>query len=156
MNLLILGTSILAGSTDAFVENDDAFFINGVVYPKNAMSGYEVVQADLPVGKSIADCDWIAGNAVAKVVLPSLSDYEAAVQNMLDAKAKQFGYDDIKSACTYAGDPDPIFNDQGTKLKAWRSQCWRKCYDVSAQVESHQIDQPTVDELIGMMPESPL
>lgn len=109
---------------------------------------------EVPSAPSNALQKWIAGAWVDPV--PVVADYESAVQAMLDAEAKQFGYDNIISASSYAGDPDPTFNDEGTKLKAWRSACWRQCISIMAQVQAQQIPQPTVEQLLAMLPESPL
>jgi hypothetical protein len=91
----------------------------------------------------------------ATIPAPTVAQYEAAVQSMLDAKAHAFSYDNIASACTYAGDADSVFNDQGTKLKAWRSACWRACYTELAAVQGGA-PQPSIDQLLAMLPPSPL
>lgn len=87
---------------------------------------------------------WVYGAAQA--------DYVMAVQAMLDAKARERGYDDIASAATYAGDPDPVFNAEGTACKAWRSQIWRQCYADLAKVRAGQMAQPTVEDFVASLP----
>ena len=45
-------------------------------------------------------------------------------QAHLDAVARSWGYDDIRSACTYVGDPFPRFAAEGLALRDWRSSVW--------------------------------
>lgn len=49
---------------------------------------------------------------------------EAAVQSALDAGAQAWGYDDIKTAVGYIGDPFPRFNAEAVALRNWRSATW--------------------------------
>ena len=77
----------------------------------------------------------------------------AAVQSHLDAPAHALGYDDIKTAVTYADEPSvPLFQQQGQAFRSWRSLVWAKCYTVLAQVDSGSIPAPTIDELVAMLP----
>ena len=75
-----------------------------------------------------------------------------AVQAHLDAPAQALGYDDLKTACTYAGDEDPIFDAQGQSFKSWRSKTWRKCYEILAEVEAEKRTEPTIAELLAELP----
>lgn len=83
---------------------------------------------------------------------PTEQDYVMAVQNMLDAKAQERNYDNIASACTYDGDPDPIFSAEGAACKAWRSAVWRRCYEDLAKVQSGEMAQPTIEEFLASLP----
>ena len=77
----------------------------------------------------------------------------SAVQDHMDAAARAAGYDDIKSAVTYAEEPVvPKFQQEGQTFRAWRSLCWAACYEVMAQVEAGERDVPTADELIAELP----
>ena len=88
---------------------------------------------------------------LAGVLLPKLID---AVQQHMDAAAKALGYDDIKSAVTYAEEPSvPKFQQEGQAFRAWRSQCWAAGYVVLSQVEAGQRPVPTAAELIAELPE---
>lgn len=87
---------------------------------------------------------------LANVLLPKLID---AVQAHMDAAAKARGYDDIKSAVTYAEEPAvPRFQLEGQAFRAWRSLCWATGYTVLAQVEAGQRPVPTEAELIAELP----
>lgn len=80
----------------------------------------------------------------------ALSD---AVQGHMDAAAQAAGYDDIKSAVTYADEPSVSqFQTEGQQFRAWRSLCWAACYEVMAAVAAGERDVPTADELIAELP----
>lgn len=83
---------------------------------------------------------------------PDVPHYVAAVQLMLDAKAKERRYDSILSACTYATSTQPKFQAEGQACVVWRDAVWACCYDLMDQVHTGQIPQPTVDELVAMLP----
>lgn len=76
----------------------------------------------------------------------------AAIQAHLDATAKQYGYDNIKSAVTYADEPAvPKFQQEGLALRAWRSLVWEAAY---AELALHQEGDPipTGEQLIEKLP----
>lgn len=82
-----------------------------------------------------------------------LKPYETAVQAHMDASARAAGYDDIKTAVTYADEPAvEKFQQEGQAFRAWRSLCWAYCYEQLAAVQADQRPQPTVEELIGELP----
>lgn len=77
----------------------------------------------------------------------------AAIQKHLDATAKKFGYDDIKSAVTYADEPSVAkFQLEGQAFRAWRSLCWAKCYEIQSQVEDGKMQPPSIEQLIDELP----
>lgn len=84
-------------------------------------------------------------------VPPTVADYTVAVQAHLDAGARTRNYDNIVSACSYAGAPNP-FQEEGAAFLAWRGECWALCHQIMAGVESGQRAQPTIAELVALMP----
>ena len=76
----------------------------------------------------------------------------AALQDEMDARARSLGYDDIKTAITYRGDPNPTFAAQAEGLFLWRSAVWTQAYALLAQVQQGLAQFPTVQEAIDMMP----
>lgn len=75
-----------------------------------------------------------------------------AVQNHLDNKARERGYDSIFTACTYEGDPNPTWSAEGTAYKAWRSQVWQYCLQVLTYVQNGLRPVPTEAGLIAELP----
>lgn len=79
-----------------------------------------------------------------------------AVQARLDAVALTWGYDDIRSAVTYADEPAVAqFQAEGQALRAWRSQVWASCYALLAEVQAGTRAVPTEAELIALLPATP-
>ncbi|MGU5686639.1 hypothetical protein ACV1DN_20915 [Aeromonas allosaccharophila] len=77
----------------------------------------------------------------------------ADVQAHMDAQAKALGYDDIKSAVTYAAEPAvPKFQSEGQVFREWRSLCWAHCYAAMAAVHLGERAIPTAAELIAELP----
>lgn len=69
------------------------------------------------------------------------------VQSYLDSKAKSYGYDDIRSAVTYADEPSvPLFQEQGLAFREWRSLVWERCY------EALEAGGPSEEELLAVLP----
>ena len=78
---------------------------------------------------------------------------EDAIQSYMDAMAQMLGYDDIKTAVTYAEEPAvPKFQAEGQALRAWRSLVWAACYEHLALVEAGEAEIPTLEEAIAMLP----
>lgn len=74
------------------------------------------------------------------------------LQRVMDDAARAIGYDDIKTAITYADEPAvPKFQAEGQALRAWRSQVWDACYAHPAMAGLAPI--PTPDEAEALMPE---
>jgi hypothetical protein len=78
-------------------------------------------------------------------------DYVIAVQAHLDAAARYRNYDDIVSACSYAGAPNP-FQAEAQAFITWRGKVWEKCYSIMDDVESGKRTAPTIAGLIAELP----
>jgi hypothetical protein len=83
---------------------------------------------------------------------PTVEQYVAAVQNLLDTTARQRNYDGILSACTYATSTNAKFQAEGQACVAWRDGCWAYCYQALADVDSGKRTAPTIDGLIAELP----
>lgn len=88
---------------------------------------------------------------------PTLEERAAAlrdgVQKHLDSTAAAHGFDDIKTAVTYADEPAvPRFQAQGRAFRAWRSLVWDFCYSLQDKVAAGQADEPTLEQLLPMLP----
>lgn len=87
----------------------------------------------------------------AGVFADKVTQYEAAVQAHLDSAAEAVGYDNILSACSYAGYANP-FQAEGQSFLVWRGAVWQYCYAQVAAIQAQQRAQPTVAELIAELP----
>lgn len=89
--------------------------------------------------------------------VPTFEERAAAlrdgVQKHLDTTAAAHGFDDIKTAVTYADEPAvPRFQAQGRAFRAWRSLVWDFCYSLQEKVAAGQADEPTLEQLLPMLP----
>ena len=76
-----------------------------------------------------------------------------AIQRHLDRQAKAMGYDDIKSAVTYADEPSiPRFQSEGQALRAWRSRVWDAAYAILDACTAGTRATPSAAELITELP----
>lgn len=79
--------------------------------------------------------------------------YRGHIQEHLDLAASALGYDDIRTAVTYAEEPAvPKFQAEGLALRAWRSLVWAHGYDLLAKFMAGGIELPSREELIEGLP----
>jgi len=82
-----------------------------------------------------------------------LAALRAYVQDYLDAISRAYGYDDMKTAVTYAEEPAvPKFQREGRALRAWRSKVWQACYDLLAAVVAGEAPEPKPEQLADLLP----
>lgn len=80
--------------------------------------------------------------------------YIESIQLHLDNSARTFGYDDIKSAVTYAEEPVVLkFQLEGRAFRAWRSLVWDYCHTQLALVMAGERDKPETHEFVLELPE---
>lgn len=82
--------------------------------------------------------------------------YMAAIQKALDAGAQSWGYDDLRAAVSYVGDPYPRFNAEAVALRGWRSAVWVWVGMEEAAIKAGQKALPTpVEQFVAQMPALP-
>lgn len=74
------------------------------------------------------------------------------VQNYMDKKAQEKGYDGILSACSYINSKNSRFDTEGEKARVWRSEVWEFCYAYLDDVLAGNRPIPTLEELIEELP----
>lgn len=114
--------------------------------------------------QSAEDPDFLAYNAWANAgnnptELPpppdlneAIAQIQIVVQDYLDSVAKQKGYDNILSLCTYATSSIRKFHTEGQAGVDWRDACWAKCYEVLYAVQTGSRPWLTVEELLAELP----
>ncbi len=118
--------------------------------------------------------EWVVQPAPAGETLPSQVNESApptqeqrqaalvaAVQEYMDVKARNWGYDSIFTAASYAAFPseDPQlarFHAEGVALGNWRSAVWAACFSIQADVMAGTRPEPTVKELLDLLPLGPI
>lgn len=57
--------------------------------------------------------------------------FSKILDDKLNSAAQSYGYDDIKSAVTYADEPSVLkFQNEGKEFRKWRSLCYSYAYDL--------------------------
>lgn len=90
------------------------------------------------------------GTVITKAIA-EMKLYEIAVQKHLDKEAQAKGYDNILSACSYAGVAN-VFQAEAISFLEWRSACWDYAYGVFGAVRAGTQTAPTKEELITALP----
>lgn len=82
---------------------------------------------------------------------PTIAEYLAAVDQLLDTEARKKNYDSIHTAALRAGYPGP-FHEEGVAYATWMDTVYATCYSILKQVTDGITPQPTVQGLIDMLP----
>jgi len=85
-------------------------------------------------------------NYIKKVIAQAVKDHFDRVVQTRD-------YFNMDSACSYALSTIPSWKAEGDACVQWRDACWVKCYEILGQVDQGLIPQPTVDDILSMLPE---
>jgi hypothetical protein len=72
-----------------------------------------------------------------------------SIQRAMDSKAQEFGYDDLKTAITYRGDPNSKFAAEADGFFNWRSSVWTKIHHYLEQAENKEFSS---EEAVSLMP----
>jgi len=83
---------------------------------------------------------------------PTVDDYRAAIQNMLDAAAQERRYDSGTTVSTYVNSTIPAWAAEAQAFVAWRDAVWAYAYTELEQVETGQRPMPSVEEFIAELP----
>lgn len=74
------------------------------------------------------------------------------ISKLLDSKAQEFRYDDMKSARSYTGF-ESSFQAEAIALSTWGTNCWGVAGTIEYEVKNGTRAMPTVAEAISEMPE---
>lgn len=77
--------------------------------------------------------------------------FEAGIQAHLDVSAQEQGYDNILTACSYVGAPNP-FEEESKTFVAWRGNVWAYCYGELQKVIAGTRPMPTLSDIISELP----
>jgi len=86
---------------------------------------------------------------------PSIDDYKNAVQAHIDAVARKKDYENGFALASYVTDPKTEYASAAQTFVNWRSSVWGDAFETLAAVQSGAIPQPTIPELIAMLPAPP-
>jgi hypothetical protein len=107
----------------------------------------------------IADLYYYNSNSLNNFIKiePSAEDieknYVSITQNYLDSTAKNYGYDSILSAVSYAEDTfNQTYQLEGKAFLNWRSNVWTTAYPVIDKIKNKEIETPNTVTYISMLP----
>ena len=85
----------------------------------------------------------------------TIADYKQAIQGHIDAVARAKGYDSGVSLAGYKGSAVEAYAADADAFTTWRDPLWLTVFGILADVQSGAIPQPTIPELIVMLPAPP-
>ena len=88
----------------------------------------------------------------AETLEKAQQDITSAIQTMLDTKAQSMRYDNMMSARSYAGYPNP-FQVEAQSLAVWGADCWARAGQIDIDVSNGKRPMPTVEVVLSEMPE---
>lgn len=91
------------------------------------------------------------GNTISPYVppAPSLTDYENAIQGMIDATAKERLFRDGVTLASYTASTNPQWAAEAVAFVAWRDGVWAYAYTELAKVQAGLREQPTVEDFLA-------
>lgn len=142
--------------------NGDTKGAYGIAWPADAV---EVTEQQLraftgtpPAGKALGPDKvgrpmWVNAGEGSGMTPPQQADLMGEwVGLLLDSTAQLYGYDNIVSAVSWAGDSDAFLSMEGTTFKLWRSAVWKAAVPLIAQVRNGERDIPVKVEFYEKLP----
>ncbi len=93
---------------------------------------------------------WMDGEVVAydPASEPTITDYENAIQNLVDNTARERQFRDGVTLASYTASTKPKWAAEAQAFVAWRDNVWFYTYGELAKVQAGQRQQPTVDQFL--------
>lgn len=85
-------------------------------------------------------------------VLPSLEEYEAAIQAHVDQTAVSRQFRDGVTLASYTASTHTQWAAEAQVFVAWRDQVWAYAYQEMARVQAGERAQPSVEEILSELP----
>jgi hypothetical protein len=79
---------------------------------------------------------------------PTITDYENAIQNLVDETAREKQFRDGVTLASYIGSTKPKWAAEAQAFVAWRDNVWFYAYGELAKVRAGQRPQPTVEQFL--------
>lgn len=106
---------------------------------------------DVKTGKTIERPMTLAAIAELEAIPASphsTSDYENAIQNMVDSTARERQFRDGVTLASYTASTKPKWAAEAQAFVAWRDNVWFYAYGELAKVQAGQRPQPTVEQFL--------
>ena len=128
------------------------------ILPGERIAAYNMPEHDSEL-ETVSPVTPVIGDTVQFSISPTPNQLEVVkkrkskvIQDWLDTKARERGYDSILSAVSYSTDTLGPFYAESLVYSRWRSDCWAAGYQILANVEVGLIPLPSDAELILMLP----
>jgi len=82
----------------------------------------------------------------------AIQDVKNAIQTKLDSTAREYDYEDMKSARAWRNTDGYSQNDLVKALTVWAGQCWDKAREVQGLVIQGKREIPTPNEMLELLP----
>lgn len=79
----------------------------------------------------------------------TITDYENAIQNLVDNTARERQFRDGVTLASYIGSTKSKWAAEANAFVAWRDNVWTYAYGELAKVQAGQRQQPTVEQFLG-------
>lgn len=70
------------------------------------------------------------------ILFNSTDDCIKYVEQLMDFKAKEYGYDNILSACSYKDTSNEKFAKEGKAFSLWRDAIWSKTFELIDEIKN--------------------
>ncbi|SDB14576.1 hypothetical protein SAMN03159422_00235 [Agrobacterium fabrum] len=80
---------------------------------------------------------------------PTITDYENAIQNLVDSTAREKQFRDGVTLASYTASTKPKWSAEAQAFVAWRDNVWFYAYGELAKVQVGQRPQPTVEQFLA-------
>lgn len=84
---------------------------------------------------------------------PTPADYEAAIQNVIDATAREKQFRDGVTLASYVASTVEPWASQAIAFVAWRDNVWQYAYSELSKVQAGDREQPTIEAFLHELPE---
>ena len=94
---------------------------------------------------------WVNGTVVTtepSTTPPTITDYENAIQNLVDSTARERQFRDGVTLASYIGSTKPKWAAEAQAFVAGRDNVWSYAYGELAKVQAGQRQQPTVEKFL--------
>ncbi|WP_367354176.1 hypothetical protein [Agrobacterium pusense] len=108
------------------------------------------------IGLYFAMQPWLTGEVLAdddeEVIAflnpVTITNYENAIQNLVDTTAREKQFRDGVTLASYIGSTIPKWAAEAMAFVAWRDNVWRYSYGELAKVQAGKRPQPTVEKFL--------
>lgn len=80
---------------------------------------------------------------------PTVTDYENAIQNLVDSTARERQFRDGVTLASYTASTKPKWAAEAQAFVAWRDNVWFYAYGQLAKVQAGERPQPTVEQFLA-------